>query len=173
MRSIFSQHPLNRMDSQLWFGFVYWSTGNWRFGSITQQDTWLFQYDCEWNAAKTKGYQINCDNALHLARDCSEPKDAVEIKKNQNAHTAAKLANRRPMDPEWRLNLAKMANASSMVIIKLATPSLTNGIKMLLHHLASLLLLMLPLLCNPLGNLPLLLLLQLLSLLIPMLEAPF
>ena len=48
----------------------------------------------------SKGF--NCDSTLHVARDCPLPKAPVKSKKNRDAHTASRLANRRPMDPKWR-----------------------------------------------------------------------
>ena len=46
--------------------------------------------------------RFNYDSTFNVAIDCSEAKDPVKLKKNQDTHTTAKIANRRPINSKWR-----------------------------------------------------------------------
>ena len=120
---------------------------------------------------------LNCDSALHVARDCPEPKNPVKFKKNWDAHTATRLAKRRPVDPKWCPPETSENGKCVIDNVPCTCNTVTNRwIKMLLHLPALLMLsplLLLLLLNNLLGNLPLLFHLKILHLLMPRLETLF
>ena len=87
------------MDPQLRYSIVCGPKGNWFceasinkiFGSSGMMAAGGRPHGKDVNC-------FNCDSAFHVARDCPEPKNVAKSKKNQDAHTAARQAKRRPVD---------------------------------------------------------------------------
>ena len=78
--------------------------------------------------------RFNCDSALHVAKDCPEPKNVAKSKKNRDAHTAARQARRRPVDLKWRPPEAGENGKRSIDGVPYTRNTVTiDGIKMLLH----------------------------------------